>query len=321
MRLFLSVIPLIGAAIAQSRTTAPSGALVVGNGGKYKTISSAVNAAKAGSVIFVLPGKYNEQVYVPANKGALTIMGSTPDASSYEKNQVTISARNSQANKPNNDETGTLRVKNDGFKLYNINVENTWGKGSQALALSAYGKSQGFYGCGFFGFQDTVMPNDGSQYFSKCLITGATDFIFGQKSLAWFEKCDIGVRNGGKYITANGRDSNSNPSFYVINNSKVTAAKGESVPAGSYFLGRPWRSYSRVVFQNTELSNVINGAGWSVWQSSEPNTKNVYYGEYKNTGPGAEGRRASFSKKLSSAVPITQILGGTYKTWVDAAYL
>lgn len=201
MRLFLSVLSLIGAAVAQARTSAPAGALVVGSGGQYRTISSAVNAARAGSVIFVLPGKYNEQVLVPANKGALTIIGYTTDGSSYQNNQVTISARNSQANKPNNDETGTLRVKNNGFKMYNVNVENTWGKGSQALALSAYGKDQAFYGCGFFGFQDTIMPNDGSQYFSKCVITGATDFIFGQRALAWFEKCDIGVRNGGKYIT------------------------------------------------------------------------------------------------------------------------
>lgn len=33
------------------------------------------------------------------------------------------------------------------------------------------------------------------------MITGATDFIFGQNAVSWFEQCDIRVRNGGYYIT------------------------------------------------------------------------------------------------------------------------
>lgn len=59
----------------------------------------------------------------------------------------------------------------------------------------------GYYGCSFYGFQDTLLANEGLQYYRNCLITGATDFIFGQRAAAWFEKCDIRVRNGGYYIT------------------------------------------------------------------------------------------------------------------------
>jgi hypothetical protein len=90
------------------------------------------------------------------------------------------------------------------------------------------------------------------------------DFIFGQKATAWFDNCDIRVLAASTgYITANGRDSSSNPSYYVINKSTVSAASGNSVPSGAYYLGRPWRNYSRVVFQSTSMSNVINAAGWS----------------------------------------------------------
>ena len=127
--------------------------------------------------------------------------------------------------------------------------------------------------------------------------------------------------NGGYYITASGRDSASNPSYYVINKSTVAAASGQNVSAGSYYLGRPWRNYARVVFQNTSLSNVINGAGWAIWGSSEPNTDHVEYGEYGNTGAGASGSRAKFSKKLGAAVKIETVLGDNYKDWVDASYL
>jgi hypothetical protein len=92
----------------------------------------------------------------------------------------------------NNDQTGTLRVKAAGFRLYNVNVNNSYGKGSQAIALSAQADS-GYYGCAFMGYQDTLLSNEGYQLYVKCMISGATDFIFGQRASAWFEKCDIRV--------------------------------------------------------------------------------------------------------------------------------
>lgn len=91
-----------------------------------------------------------------------------------------------------NDETATLRVKAANFKLYNVNVNNGYGQGSQAVALSAYSES-GYYGCQVTGFQDTLLSNQGYQLFARCLIQGATDFIFGQKASSRFEKCDLRV--------------------------------------------------------------------------------------------------------------------------------
>ena len=93
----------------------------------------------------------------------------------------------------------------------------------------------------------------------------------------------------------------------------------------------------------TSMTAVINAAGWSKWSSSAPQTDHVTFGiylhdhgctaesvlilcdavEYDNTGAGASGTRASFAKKLSAAIPITQILGSSWASlnFVDKAYL
>jgi pectinesterase len=77
--------------------------------------------------------------------------------------------------------------------MYNINMVNTYGKGSQALALSAEATDQGYYGCQFLGYQDTILAQTGTQVYAKCLIVGVTDFIFGQHASAWFDQVDIRV--------------------------------------------------------------------------------------------------------------------------------
>jgi pectinesterase len=176
----------------------PSGALVVSSGGQYKTVQSAVNAAKPGQTIFIQPGTYNEQVWVKMSN--ITIIGASSSPNSYQGNKVTITDNKSQDKGLNNDQTGTLRAHGDNFKLYNVNLVNTRGNGSQALALSAFGDKQGYYGVQFRGFQDTVLSEKGHHYFAQSLIEGATDFIFGMHAQSWFEKCEIRVTAPG-YIT------------------------------------------------------------------------------------------------------------------------
>ncbi|KAL0942307.1 Pectinesterase 3 [Colletotrichum truncatum] len=305
---------LVAGAFAAARTSPPSGALVVAkSGGKYSSIQQAVNAAKSGSVIFIQPGTYNEQVLIPASVGALTIYGYTTNDQDYSKNQVTLTHSLGADQAGSNDASGTLRAKNDNLKVYNINIVNSRGKGIQAIALSAYGNQQGYYGIQAKGYQDTILTNQGKHYFHGSYIEGATDFIFGQKSVAWFESCTLAISGKG-YITANGRDTSSNPSWYVINKSTVKALSG--VGAGQTYLGRPWRTYARVTFQNTNLGSVVNSAGWIKWGDNP--TNNVQYSEYGNTGAGASGTRASFSKKLSAALKIGDILGST--SWIDSQY-
>jgi pectinesterase len=66
---------------------------------------------------------------------------------------------------------------------------------------------------------------------------------------------------------------------------------------------------------------VINGAGWHDWNGGT-DLANIYYAEYANTGSGASGTRVSWSKKLSSAVSQTTVLGSGYTSggWYDGSY-
>ncbi|RKL17275.1 hypothetical protein BFJ68_g4779 [Fusarium oxysporum] len=301
---FLTTLSFVTAAFAASRTTAPSGCITVKKSpgsGQFGTVQAAVDSlsttASGKQCIFIDQGTYNEQVLVPSRSAQLSIYGYTTDTSGYSGNKVTITAKKSQADGLNNDGTGTLRVKAANFKLYNVNVANTYGQGSQA---------------------------QGYQLYSKCLIQGATDFIFGQTASAWFEKTDLRVVAASVgYITANGRDSDSNMSYYVFNNCNIAAAAGNAVANGAYYLGRPWRQYARVVFQKTNMTSVINSKGWSIWNTGEENTAHVLFGEYGNTGAGSQGQRASFATKLSSAVSISTVLSGNYasKGFYDASYM
>lgn len=74
--------------------------------------------------------------------------------------------------------------------------------------------------------------------------------------------------------------------------------------------------------QFTSMTAVINPAGWSVWDSTDP-TDNVSFGEYNNTGPGASGTRVSFATQLSEPLSIASVLGSDYasQSWVDTSYL
>lgn len=141
MNLILATLSFIAVVAAESRTTAPSGALIVGGNGSYSTIQDAVNALDTSTSseqsIFINPGTYYEQVYVQELSGPLSIYGYTSDTESYSSNEVTISGSVSQSDGSNNDETATLRVWASDVKVYNLNVANTYGEGSQALALSA----------------------------------------------------------------------------------------------------------------------------------------------------------------------------------------
>lgn len=143
------VFGLLSSALAASRTSAPSGCVTVAkSGGAFSTIQSAINSLSTSSsgsqCIFIQPGSYNEQVLVSSRSAQLSIYGYTSDDTSYAANTVTITFGLSQKDGLSNDETATLRVKAKGFRLYNINVVNSYGEGSQAVALSAAVNS-GYY--------------------------------------------------------------------------------------------------------------------------------------------------------------------------------
>ena len=142
MRSLITFFSLASAAFAAptgSRTTAPSGCLVVSknaSSGQYKTVQAAVDklstSSSSAQCIFIDQGTYNEQVYIKALAGPLTLYGYTSDVSGYAGNKVTITQKLSQDDVANNDLTATLRAWTSNLKVYNINLANTRGKGSQA---------------------------------------------------------------------------------------------------------------------------------------------------------------------------------------------
>jgi pectinesterase len=145
------------------------------------------------------------------------------------------------------------------------------------------------------------------------------DFIFGQAASIWITKSVIRTIGDG-FIAASGR-STDDATWFVIDQSSV---KG----SGQLYLGRPWRTHARVVFQYTSLDvNIVEG-GWSIWTPSDPRTSDIIFGEHLNTGcvtsaadiempstdlrgsslsisPGAWcPERATFATNLTSAVSI-----------------
>lgn len=97
----------------------------------------------------------------------MQIYGYTTDTTTYKSNQVTIQAGVPASTAGSDDASGTLRVHKNDFKMYNVNVKNTFGVGSQAIAISQYGSRVGLYACGFYGYQDTLYANQGTQVFLK----------------------------------------------------------------------------------------------------------------------------------------------------------
>ncbi|KAF5190684.1 Pectinesterase qrt1 [Thalictrum thalictroides] len=83
--------------------------------------------------------------------------------------------------------------------------------GAHAITLRITGDQVIFYGCGFYGAQDTLNDDEGG-YFKECFIQGSNDFIFG-RARSFYEDCKINsiakeVTNGiSGSIAAHGRQS------------------------------------------------------------------------------------------------------------------
>ncbi|KAH7099561.1 pectin lyase fold/virulence factor [Auriculariales sp. MPI-PUGE-AT-0066] len=303
--------------LAAAVSSPPSGSITVGpsgSGAKYTSLTSAL-ADTSSNVIFVYNGTYTGQTLI--SRSDITIYGQSSNGQAYSSNTVTFTNSRSASDAGSNDASGTIRVASgaNNVKLYNLNIANTYGTTSnhvQAIALSVQSTGNfAAYAVQLKAIQDTLLANQGKQFYGKSYIEGSTDFIFGQRSSVWIYKSTINTVGSG-YITASGRESD-DANYYVIDHSTIQGT-------GSVYLGRPWRNYARVIFQQSTLGSNIVTAGWSIWNSGDERTDHITFGEYNNTGSGAwKSGRASFATNLSSAVSITTVLGST--SWIDSAYL
>jgi pectinesterase len=251
--------------------------------------------------IEIEPGIYHERVIVTQNHPNVTLIGK---GKSPEDTVITNSLNAKQAG--GTFFTETVRIDGAGFQADNITFENSAGDTGQAVAAAVRSDRAIFKHCRFLGHQDTLFADYGRQYYLDSYIEGGIDFIFGNAA-AVFDRSELHV-NGRSYLTAQSRTSAEQPTGYVIVNSKVTSSLIHLSPEPDYsgpihpsfFLGRPWRPYSRVVYINTELPDTLNPVGWNNW-NNPANEKTAYYADFGNKGPGANFlNRCPWSHQLTS---------------------
>ncbi|KAH0257706.1 carbohydrate esterase family 8 protein, partial [Aureobasidium melanogenum] len=210
---------------------------------------------------------------------------------------------------------------NSGLALYNIDFINSYPQTANTAALAAdfYGNNMAAYGCSFIGFQDTLLANKGIQVFSNCYVEGSIDFIWGFGT-AYFYRSVIASNTKGACVTAQGRVATT-PAAYIFDECLITYTSTYGSTFGASYLGRPYSNYSTVVYKNSYLDKHINAAGWQVWSTGNPQTSNVTFGEYNNTGPGAW---VSGTARVSFATNMTadQVAGYSLSTWVgDTSFI
>lgn len=258
-------------------------------------IDSLPDGTTEGYIIKMRPGTYTERLRIAKDKPPISLWGKDP-ATTRITYKLAAKEIDPATGKPTGTEASSVvSIESDNFVAQDITFENTFGQGSQAVAVKVTGDRVTFRNCRFLGWQDTLyIKAHGRHYFVDCYIEGAVDFIFG-RSTAVFENCQIKSLGKG-YITAASTEQD-NPFGYVFVNCKLTAA--ESVEPGTVFLGRPWRPCGSVVFMNCELGNHIRPEGWDNWRNPD-NEKTARFAEYNNTGPGADtSRRVTWSRQLS----------------------
>ncbi|CCA70799.1 related to pectinesterase EC=3.1.1.11-Cochliobolus carbonum [Serendipita indica DSM 11827] len=281
----------------------PSGAITVGTGGKYPNLTVALGDTSS-NIFYVFAGNYTGQTLI--NRPNVTIYGETTTPLSYLGNKVTLSVNMPASIAGSNDKSGTVRVNATGVKLYNLDIENTYGlpvSQSQAIALSVQAGNFGCYFCDLRGHQDTLLANRGYQVYAYSRILGSVDFIFGMYASIWITKSVV--------------ESDISPLRVVIAVIQTGNAKNQT------YFGRPWRASARVVFQKSFIGDNVYPAGWSQWQATDPRTDYILFGEYGNFGPGAwkATARAPFATLLNASISIETVLGSNYTTWVDRRYI
>ncbi|WP_375435920.1 pectinesterase family protein [uncultured Hymenobacter sp.] len=265
--------------------------------GTYRTVQEAFNAVpdfrKKVTTIFIKKGIYKEKLILAGSKSFVKIIGED-----LTKTVLTYDDYNQKKNIFGEDKgtsgSASIYIYGGDFSAENITFQNSSGPVGQAVAVWVAGDKARFRNCRFLGFQDTLYTYGyGSrQYYQDCYIEGTVDFIFGS-STAWFENCTIFCKKNG-YVTA-ASTPDSTRYGYVFNRCTVAG----DAPAGSFYLGRPWRPYAKTVFLNCELGPQINPAGWDPW-GKDSNKQTATYAEYNNRGKGAQPKqRVSWSHQLT----------------------
>ncbi|MBW8684678.1 pectinesterase family protein [Chitinophaga rhizophila] len=288
-----------GGTIAQTPSAVVAYNIVVAKdgSGNYSSVQQAFNAVPNNSssrtVIFIKNGVYKEVLTLESGKKNVTVIGESVNGVklTYDNYASKINPATGAAYGTSGSSSTFIRA--EGFYAVNVTFENSSGPVGQALAIYISGDKAVFNNCRFLGRQDTYYGGNCRQYLRNCYLEGTTDFIFGPAT-AVFESCKL-YSYGGSAITAASTESYV-PYGFVFLKCNISGASGASTD-----LGRPWRPYAAVSYQNTAMSAVIKPAGWNNWGNAA-NEATARYSEYRNNGNGSNiNARPSWIKRLTDA--------------------
>ncbi|XP_050221088.1 probable pectinesterase/pectinesterase inhibitor 17 [Mercurialis annua] len=313
--------------LLQASSLNPNLVVAQDGSGNFRTIKQALDAAakRSGSgrfIIRVKSGVYKENLEIGNKMKNIMLVGDG-------LRTTIITGSRSVGGGSTTFNSATVAVTGEGFIARGITFRNTAGpQNHQAVALRSGSDLSVFYRCGFEGYQDTLYVHSQRQFYKECYIYGTVDFIFGNAAVV-LQNCMIYARKPMDKqkiaVTAQGRTDPNQNTGISIHNSRVMAAP-DLVPVLSSFqtfLGRPWKLYSRTVYLQTYLDSLVAPAGWLEWDGDFA-LKTLYYGEYRNSGPGAPtsgrvkwgGYRVITSATEASKFTVDNFIGG--RSWLPA---
>ncbi|KAL4397447.1 pectinesterase/pectinesterase inhibitor PPE8B [Arachis duranensis] len=275
--------------LLQANGVAADAVVALDGSGKFTRVMDAIMAAPDYSmkrfVIYVKRGVYNENVEIKKKKWNIMMIGDGIGATVITGNRSVVDGWTTFR-------SATFAVSGRGFIARDITFQNTAGpEKHQAVALRSDSDLSVFFRCGILGYQDSLYTHTMRQFFRECTISGTVDFIFGDAT-AVFQKCNVlvkkGLQNQKNTITAQGRKDPNEPTGFSLQFCNVTADSDlvSFVNTTETFLGRPWKTYSRTIFMQNYMSEIIRPQGWLEWNGNFA-LDTLYYAEYMNTGAGA----------------------------------
>jgi pectinesterase len=277
----------IGGLVNTNHACAQSKKIIVAKDGtgSYTTVQQAINAVADSSssvtTIFIKRGVYKEKLILPVTKMNIHFVGEDVGNTILTYDDY-ASKKDSTGKDIGTSGSSSFFIFGSDITFENITFENSSGPVGQAVAVRVTGDKVTFINCRFLGFQDTLYTHgSGSrQYYLKCYIEGTVDFIFGS-STCLFESCTIYGKTAGFFTAASTPESEK--CGYVFRHCTITG----SGPDSSFYLGRPWRPFAKVVFIDCNMSEIVKPEGWNNW-GKEENEKTTFYAEYNNKGKGAK---------------------------------
>jgi pectinesterase len=292
-----------------------------GGQGTFQTVQAALKAVPAGSAqnrsrILLKPGIYTEQITIPQNLRYLSLIGqgTKPEDVVLTFNLSAKSTKNGGGVVGTSGSSSVFINAND-FAAENLTFANSMPpRVAQAVAIKPQADRLAFLNCRFLGFQDTLYPCKGRQYYKDCFITGTVDFIFGDAT-AVFDHCIMESTDKG-YLTAPSTAQKS-PYGLVFLDCTLTATAALAKQKPSVYLGRPWRPDGSAAFIRCRIGPHIYPVGWDNWRN-EANEKTARFAEFGSVDLDGKAldvsKRVAWSRQLSfdqvKEYTLEKILGG-----------